>query len=303
MVKEELKSIRKVGIITKRTFAQHKTKMACAKKLVKYLEKKKVEIVFDSNIAPAFKQKGFKKHELLNKVDLAITLGGDGTLLKTARSLGRKKILILAVNMGNLGFLTESTPDKLYDSLDRIFKGHYNIDKRSLLRVTIYRDNKKLSTYLALNDVVINQGAFARIIRMNLEIDGRQVTKVKADGLIIATPTGSTAHSLSAGGPIVHPRIEGLTITPICPSSLSMRPLVVPDNRTMTITLETERREEIAIIGLTLDGQDMTILKYGDKIKIRRSKRSLYMARTGNRYFKMLRGKLHWGEHSKPHTK
>ncbi len=287
------REIHSVGIIAKRNIVEHKETLH---KIVNYLKKHKKEILLDENCVAVFpKEKGYGKHALLNKIDLAIVLGGDGSLLKTARCLSRKKVIILGINFGTLGFLTECTPDKMFDCLGRIFAGQFDVDKRAVLRVTIYRKHQKIDTFLALNDAVINQGAFARLIIMNLEIDGRQLAKVKADGLIVATPTGSTAHALSAGGPIVHPKIEGLTITPICPSSLSMRPIILPDTRQLTIRVETERKEEEAIIGLTLDGQDMINLKFGDIIKIRRSHRNFYLARTGNRYYKMLRTKLHWG--------
>ncbi|MBD3360933.1 NAD(+) kinase [Candidatus Peregrinibacteria bacterium] len=291
---EEKKKIEKVGIITKRYNEHYKQHIL---KLDKYLKGKNKEVYYDNNCYKYFKGgKGYKKYDLLNKVDLAVVLGGDGTLLKTARRTVRKITYILGVNLGRVGFLTECTPEKMYKILDKIFNDNYFVDKRSLLRITIYRNNKKLNTYLALNDAVINQGAFARLIRMNLEINNRKVVSFKADGMIAATPTGSTAHSLSAGGPIVHPSVESLTITPICPSSLSMRPIVLPDNRQLTVSIATQRRDETAIIGLTLDGQDMLELKYDDKIKIRRSKRYLYLVRTSNKYYRMLRGKLHWGE-------
>jgi NAD+ kinase len=289
------KPIQTVGIISKRNIADHPQTV---KQLVKFLKQHKKEVFFDENCSPFFKgEKGYNKEELLHKVDMAIVLGGDGTLLKTARRLPRKKVLILGVNFGNLGFLTECGPHKMYECLDKIFQGQYILDKRSLLRATVYRKGKKISTSLALNDAVINQGAFARLIRMDIEINNQKVTSVSADGLIVATPSGSTAHSLSAGGPIVHPKIEGIVITPICPSSLAMRAIVLPDSRQLTITIETKRKEEQeTTIGLTLDGQDVMNLKFGDKIKIRRSKRSLYLIRTANKYYKMLRGKLGWGE-------
>lgn len=287
-------NIQTVGIITKRNIKEHKK---CLNELVGFLTKQKKKIIYDSNCAEIFGNvEGHKKEEILGKADLAVVLGGDGTLLKTARRLQRKKTLVFGVNFGTLGFLTEATPDKMIESLKKIFSKQYHIDRRSVLRATIYRKNKKENTFLALNDVVINQGAFARLIKIDLGVDNRKVVNFKADGLIIATPTGSTAHSLSAGGPIVHPKIESLVLTPICPSSLSMRPIVLPDTRQLTVTIETQRREENAIIGLTIDGQDMIDLKYGDQIKIRRSKRYFYLARTGNRYYKMLRGKLHWGD-------
>ena len=289
--------INKVGIITKRDIAADPKIAQFIKSLVKYLKKHKKEILLDNNACQLFKNTvGHKKEELLKNADFVITLGGDGTILKTARRITRKKIPVLGVNMGNLGFLTECKPEEVLEYLEKIFAGQYNVDKRSLLRVTIYRKGNKTATFLALNDAVINQGAFARLITMNLEVNGRKLVEFSADGMIIATPTGSTAHSLSAGGPIIHPQIEGIIINPICPSSLAMRPIVVPDSRQITVTIETQRREKGDYIGLTIDGQDVTRLEFGDKIKFRRSKRSIHLVRLKNRYYKMLRNKLNWGE-------
>lgn len=283
----------KIGIITKRSINEHKDIL---RKLVKYLKTKKKEIILDKNSAKIFKQEGLNKTNILKKTDLNIVLGGDGTLLKTARRLPAKPTYVLSVNLGTLGFLTECYAENLFKVLDLIFKGKYEMDKRSVLRVTVYRKGKKIETYLALNDAVINQGAFARLIKLDLKIGDKDLVTFRADGMVVATPTGSTAHSLSAGGPIIHPKIEGLVITPICPNSLAMRPIVIPDTRELTVTIDTERREESAIIGLTLDGQDMSILKYDDHIKFRKSKRQLYLLRTGNRYYQMLRTKLQWGD-------
>jgi NAD+ kinase len=291
------KPINKVGIITKRDIPNDPKIAQFIKSLVEYLKKHKKEILLDNNACQLFKNTvGYKKEELLKNADFVITLGGDGTILKTARRITRKKIPVLGVNMGNLGFLTECNPEEVLEYLEKIFAGQYNVDKRSLLRVTIYRQGKKIETFLALNDAVINQGAFARLITMNLEVNGRKLVEFSADGMIIATPTGSTAHSLSAGGPIIHPQIEGIIINPICPSSLAMRPIVVPDSRQITVTIETQRREKGDYIGLTIDGQDVTRLEFGDKIKFRRSKRSIHLVRLKNRYYKMLRNKLNWGE-------
>lgn len=287
------KPINIVGIVAKRNIVQHQKTL---NSLARYLKRHNKVIMADNNTGLLLKKEGFNKEHILKNADLVITMGGDGTLLKTARKLSRKKVLMLGVNFGNLGFLTECTPDKMLECLDKIFEGNYHVDKRSMLRATLYRNGKKTETYLALNDAVINQGAFARLIKMDLEVDGIKLVRFKADGLIVSTPTGSTAHSLSAGGPILHPYIEGLVITPICPSSLSMRPIIIPDDKQLSITIETQRREDTAIIGLTLDGQDMTILKYGDKIKFRRSSRNVYMVRTARRYYRMLRSKLSWGE-------
>lgn len=287
------KQIHTIGIITKRNVNQH---IKLLKSIVSFLKRHKKEVYFDNNSAQFFpKAVGLKKEQMLKKVDMVIIMGGDGTMLKTARRISRKKVLVLGVNMGNLGFLTESAPDKITETLARVFEGNYTVDRRSVLRVTIYRNGEKIESHLALNEAVINQGAFARLIKMSLTIDGRNMVSFKGDGLIVATPTGSTAHSLSAGGPIVHPAIAGLTITPICPSSLSMRPIIIPDTRQLTVTIETERRDESANISLTIDGQDMLHLKYGDIVKVRRSKRDFYLIRVQNRYYKTLRNKLNWG--------
>ncbi|MBU1151603.1 NAD(+)/NADH kinase [Patescibacteria group bacterium] len=287
------KDIQKVGLITKSSIGEHKS---CLNKLIKFLLEEDKEILVDSHAAKVFpKMKSHSRSEILKESDFVITLGGDGTILKAARAVGRTKTLILGINFGTVGFLTETTPDKMIEILKKIVDGKYNIDRRSLLRTTLYRRNKKIETFLCLNDAVINQGAFARLIEMDLEIDSRKLTTIKADGLIIATPSGSTGHALSAGGPVIHPKIDGLTVTPICPTSLSMRSIVLPDNRQLTVRIGTRRREATAAIGLTLDGQNMIDLQFGDRITFRRSKRFFYMARTGNRYYKMLRQKLGWG--------
>ena len=172
----------------------------------------------------------------------------------------------------------------------------YRLDVRNLLRVTLYRKGKKIETFVALNEAVINQGNFARLIELSAEINQRRMVRFKADGIIVATPTGSTGHSLSAGGPIVHPQLNAFVFTPVCPSALTMRPIIIPNNRQLTLTIETERKFKDNQIALTIDGQIVVPLKYGDKIKIRRSTRHFLLARmTNTRYYRMLRDKLHWG--------
>jgi len=288
------KEIKKIGIITKRN---NERANDIVKKLHAYLKKKKKIVFCDQNsFEICGENESYKKEKMLSKVDLAIVMGGDGTLLKTASRTSTKKTIILGANLGTLGFLTEATPSKLIETLDKVLKGDYYIDKRSLLRVTIYRRGKKIRTFLALNDAVVNQGSFARLIDLDFSVNGRKVVNFKADGMIVATPTGSTAHSLSAGGSIIHPEVECLAITPICPSSLSMRPFIVPGNKQMHVTINTQRREDAEKIGLTIDGQNCIDLQYGDKITFRRSKRYFHLARTQNRYYKMLRTKLNWGE-------
>lgn len=293
--------LRKIGLIAKHTVAKNSEYV---KKLVIELKKFGAEILFDENCGPLFNAKAtacFEKTALLRKSDLVIVLGGDGTLLKTARHVGRpkknsQKPLIAGVNMGHLGFLTAFTPQKLMKSLPDIFAGKFCEDARLLLRVTIYRNGKKYFTTLALNDAVINQGGFARLIRLHVEVNKRQLATYHADGLIIASPTGSTGHSLSAGGPIIHPKINGFVITPLCPVKLGVRPIVIPVDRQIIIKLETEWRAEKKPVVLTVDGQITVNLKRGDTVRIRRSSRSFIMIRMkGHNYYRMLRQKLNWG--------
>lgn len=292
--------IKKVGIITKHNIGE---RAAYIKQLVSELKKYKVEVLLDEHAAPLLhSHEAFDKTKLLRRADLVIVLGGDGTLLKTARYMGSAPTsvgapLIAGVNFGHLGFLTAFTPQTLLTNLPKIFAGKFCEDERFLLRVTLYRNGKKYYTTLSMNDAVINQGGFARLVTLRVEVNQRKLANFRADGLIIATPTGSTGHSLSAGGPIIHPKIEGFVLTPLCPVKLGVRPIVIPNNRQLTIYLETEWRAEKKPIVLTIDGQITINLKRGDKIRIRKSSRSFNMIRMGgHNYYRMLRKKLSWGE-------
>lgn len=234
---------------------------------------------------------------LMARCDLILTFGGDGTLIKLARHTTEKPVPVLSVNLGHLGFLTEvQKSGDLIPSLKKVLAGNYLLDTRALLRLTIYRRGKKIASHIALNEAVINQGNFARLIELSADMNQRRMVQFKADGVIIATPTGSTAHSLSAGGPIVHPKLQAIIFTPICPSTLSMRPIVLPSDRQITLNIHTERRFKDNQIALTLDGQVVTPIEYGDQIKIRLSKRQFHLVRLQNtRYYQMLREKLSWG--------
>lgn len=288
-------SPKKIGIITKHTIREHGEYL---KKLVGELKKYAKEILFDVHAGQLIGAKThYEKSQLLSRCDLVIVLGGDGTLLKTARSMVKKHPLIVGVNFGHLGFLTAFTPQTLLASLPKIFAGKFCPDDRFLLRVTIYRNNKKKYTTLALNDAVINQGGFARLINLRVEVNKRRLANFRADGLIISSPTGSTGHSLSAGGPIIHPKIDGIVLTPLCPVKLGVRPIIIPNNRQIIIRLETEWRAEKKPIVLTIDGQETVNLKRGDVIRVRKSSRSFNMIRMGgHNYYRMLRQKLNWGE-------
>jgi len=225
--------------------------------------------------------------------DLYVVIGGDGTLLMVARSIAAQPRPILGVNLGGLGFLTETGPDEMEEMLEEILTGRWDLDRRSGLEVTVVRAGRTIMRQMTLNDAVINKSALARIIEIGLSIDREQVTSYKSDGLIISTPTGSTAYSLSAGGPIVHPNLKAFLITPICPHTLSMRPLVVPDDSLAELTLRTGDSE----VYLTLDGQVGHPLKTKDRVRVRRSRQPILMIRSRRTsYFEVLRHKLHWGE-------
>jgi NAD+ kinase len=291
------KGFNTIGIITKSTIGEETEVL---RKIVAIIRKYRKNLLFDVHSAPVVTGgKGYEKAEIFNKSDLVIVLGGDGTILKAAACISKKIVPVLGVNMGNLGFMSEIMPYQLDEALKKIFKKNYKLDKRAMLRVTQYRAGRKINTFLAMNDAVINQGLFARLIELKIEIDQRKVASYKADGLIIATPTGSTAHSLSAGGPIVHPSLNALVITPICPSTLAIRPIVIPNNRQVKVTIQTQRRGAYNI-GLTMDGQITIPLEYGDEIKMRKSSRQFYMIRLAPKnYYRLLREKLGWSLHTR----
>lgn len=288
-----MQNIKKVVLIGKYGLTKNKKFI---QEVYDFLIKKKLQVSCDENIAPLVNANAMTKAQLLKEADLAVVFGGDGTLLKTARALSKKRVICYGINMGTLGFLAESPPSKAIDGLKRILKGKFVLDKRFLLRVTTYRSGKKIRTDLALNDAVISQGAKARLIKLKLETNQRLINRFKADGLIISTPTGSTGHSLSAGGPILHPKLDAFVVSPICPLSLSNRPITLPTDRQLKITVETVR-EYNERVTLTLDGQVTFSLEFGDTVKIRKSSRYFYLARmTGENYYKALRAKLGWGE-------
>lgn len=227
-----------------------------------------------------------------NDVDLIIVLGGDGTMLSAARLVGNHETLVLGINYGSLGYLTEFRIEEMFDALERIFAGDYKIDSREMLDVELWRDTEKIAEGRALNDVVINKSALARIIEIEVNLNNFFVNSFRADGLIVSTPTGSTAYNLSAGGPIVYPSMNALIITPICPFTLTNRPIVIPDRAEINLKLKNESDGVV----LTLDGQVGYPMKIGDCARIRKSATSFNLVQPPNRnYFDVLRDKLKWG--------
>lgn len=230
--------------------------------------------------------------EFIEKVDLVVVLGGDGTMISAARLLGDTEIPVLGINYGSLGYLTEFRIEEMFPALEQVLAGDFSLDKRITLDVQHLRSDEVLSKNRVLNDVVINKAALARIIEINVRLNGYFVNSFRADGLIVATPTGSTAYNLSAGGPIIYPSMNTMVLTPICPFTLSNRPIVVPDEARIELSLETSNEE----VALTLDGQVWFALENGDTVKISKSPTTFNLIQPPNRnYFEVLRDKLKWG--------
>jgi NAD+ kinase len=236
------------------------------------------------------------KSAVARDVDMVLVLGGDGTLLSVADAIGeaRSRIPILGVNFGSLGFLTEVTLPELHRSLEAAIGGHAYVEERMMLRAVTRRGGRTVHHSVALNDAVITKGARSRMIDLSVSVGDEFVTRVKADGLIIATPTGSTAYNLSAGGPIVHPTVDALLLTPIAPHTLTNRPIVIPATSMVRVQPNIAERDEIFV---TFDGQTEFQLRGGDEIEVGRSHDPLRLVRPSTRsYFEVLRTKLKWGE-------
>lgn len=226
------------------------------------------------------------------EADLVVVLGGDGTMISTARLVGDAQILVLGVNYGSLGYLAEFRIEEMFPALEAILIGDYAVDRRVMLKAEHWRNGEMLAAGRVLNDVVINKAAIARIIGIDVKLDGQFVNAFRADGLIVSTPTGSTAYNLSAGGPIIYPSMNAVVLTPICPFTLTNRPIVVPD--TAMIELELENENEGVV--LTLDGQTGYPMRARDRVRIRKSSTTFNIVQPANRnYFDVLRNKLKWG--------
>lgn len=235
---------------------------------------------------------GLARDQVADDTDLLIVLGGDGTLLSAARAARGRQIPIFAVNLGSLGFLAAIQMEDMYAQLERALRGDLTIDRRRMLRTELWRDGERVAFYHGLNDMVLAKAEIARMIDLNVTVDGSFVCVYKADGLIVATPTGSTAYSLSAGGPIVFPSVEALSITPICPHMLTNRPVIVPESSVIETTVLGADQTTY----LTIDGQVGELLKKGDLVVCRRSEHSISLVRPPSLlFFDVLREKLKWG--------
>jgi NAD+ kinase len=263
--------------------------------LVVWLREHKIEVFVDHETQACVNTNCpvIARDAIGGKIDLLIVLGGDGTLLSAARALGSHKVPILAVNLGGLGFLTSVTLDELYPMLEQILAGQHRTGERMMLEAEIMRGGKSAEWHTALNDAVANKGALARMLDFDVQVDGDHVGRYRADGLIVATPTGSTAYSLAAGGPIIHPGLDAFVITPICPHMLTNRPLVIPD----TSRVEIDFSAAEGPVYVTIDGQIGIQLLPMDVLVIKKSASKVVFVRPPRKtYFEVLRSKLRWSE-------
>jgi NAD+ kinase len=285
--------MRKIGIAAKVTAPQA---LAYAQQIARELQARGLEVVFDEDTAAQI-DGGFEqcsKPDLGRHSDLLITFGGDGTLLSVARH-APEHVPILGVNMGTLGFLTEIRVEEFPAVLDRVLEGHYFVEPRVTFSVSVSgpeRDPHK--RFRVLNDLAINKSAVARIIEMRVSVAGLFVSTFRGDGMIISTPTGSTAYNLSAGGPIIYPTMGAVVITPICPHMLTNRPIVLPDELDIEISLDNPDARDIF---LTLDGQEGFEISDRDRVCVRKSEERVLLVQSPDKnYFDVLRDKLKWGE-------
>jgi NAD+ kinase len=289
--------MRRIGIIAK----QNKPEVVpIVRNLVQWLRPKEIELYIEEGMGNLFDVSSsgpylssVKREEIPAHVEMVIVLGGDGTLLSVARLVGDREVPILGVNLGGLGFLTEITLEELYRVLEKVIQGDFVTDERVVLEAAVIRRGERLAEFSVLNDAVINKGALARIIDLETTINGEYVTTFKSDGLIISTPTGSTAYNLSAGGPIVYPSLHCIILTPICPHTLTNRPIMIPDDVEIRAILKTKQQEVI----LTLDGQQGFTLEFEDVVELKKARGRILLIKSPYRhYFEVLREKLRWGE-------
>jgi len=289
--------MKRIGIIAKQNKPEA---IPIVRNLVDWFRAKKIEVFMEEGMVKQFHPplagpylKSTGKEELPKKVEMIIVLGGDGTLLSVARLVGDHDVPILGVNLGGLGFLTEITLEELYRVLEKVVQGDFITDERGVLNASVIRRGERMAEFVVLNDAVINKGALARIIDLETTINGEYLTTFKSDGLILSTPTGSTAYNLSAGGPIVYPSLHCIIITPICPHTLTNRPIVIPDDVEIRAMLKTKQQEVI----LTLDGQQGFTLEFEDVVEVKKAEGHLLLIKSPYRhYFEVLREKLKWGE-------
>ena len=283
-------TIETVGIISKPRI-EHAAPLI--RGIVAWLANRNISVLLDEYSARYAGHDHFvSRDQIPADVQLVIVLGGDGTLLSAARAIGGRDIPLFAVNFGGLGFLTAITVDEVYSQLERALEGDHRIGRRRMLDCELWRDGLLLSSHAALNDAVLSKAEIARMIDLEVNVDNKLMCVYKADGLIVSTPTGSTAYSLSAGGPIVYPSVAAFCITPLCPHTLTNRPVILPDESEIEVVILSEDSTTY----LTIDGQVGELLKKGDRVVCRRSQHSISLIRPPDKlFFDVLREKLKWG--------
>ncbi len=280
-----------IGIIAKKRIEA----LDLIRQVVDHLAGQGYDVLIDQNLPHIDQRCQLVPPELMpQQVDLIIVFGGDGTLLSVARFDQIEMVPVLAVNLGSLGFLTEIGADEIPAVLDKVLASDYSLDKRMMLEATLIKNgDERGPTFQALNDVVVNKGALARMMDLDTYVNDLYLNRFKADGLIICTPTGSTGYSLSAGGPIVYPSLNLFSITPICPHTLTNRPLIISDESIIRIELMSESED----VFLTVDGQVGVRIERHDRVIVRKSEKTLSLVKTPFRsYFEILKKKLKWGE-------
>lgn len=283
--------IQKVGIVSK---PGREELPEILTKLRAWLREQEIEVECDRVTADYLGlEGGFRRERLPDGFDLMIVLGGDGTLLSVARGVGPRETPLLAVNLGGLGFMMTTSRERLFDDLDQVLKGNYHTQSRTVLNAEVIRDGRTIVHYFALNDIVVNKAAMARLLQLDAFVDDEFVCHYSADGLIISTPTGSTAYSLAAGGPIILPSVPAICVTPICPHTLSNRPVLVPETSMVEVVIQAGEDTSY----LTVDGQVGVNLQVHDRIRARRADHCVHIIqprRLG--FFEVLRNKMRWGE-------
>jgi len=279
-----------VGLIV--NYKKEKTReTAC--RIIDWLNSKKLKVCIEGNMGKEIRKEELNcpTEKFLKEVDLIISLGGDGTLLRAARLAAVADIPVFGVNLGGLGFLTQIGIDDLEKSLEKLYQGRYFVDERMMLDCTVKRREEEIERFTALNDVVIGKGAFARIICLATYVNNDYVITYSADGLVVSTSTGSTAYSLSAGGPILNPNINSIILTPICPHTLSARPIIIGENDQVKIELESSEEK----VMVTVDGQEGFVLKPKDEVIIKKSDHKAQLITFKEKsFYAILREKLRW---------
>lgn len=268
-------------------------RLAC--ELVPWLEDRGLRVIAEHEAAAAMGDLALSRDKKgLASADFAVVMGGDGTLLRASRVLSPAGVPMLAVHFGRFGFLTEAEPDAAREAISRVLDGNYRIDERMMFRSAVYRSGKRIGSSTALNDVVIAKGPLARMLRLGTHVSGEYISTYAADGLIVATPTGSTAYSLSAGGPLITPDLKVIVITPICPHTLNARALVISSRHTVDVVVESDPGD---VVTLTVDGQVGIPLERGDKVSVQESKfKAKLISCGGVTFFDKLQTRLRWGD-------